>query len=530
MDTTRNLGLPLIAAGQAQKHVTHNEALTALDALVQLACLDKDLAAPPANPAEGDRYLVTAANPTGAWSGLSGQIVRFQDGVWVGTVPGPGWLAYLVDEADLYTFSGTAWISFRASLSALQNLARLGIGTTADATNRLAVKSEAALFSWDDVTPGSGSLRLALNKQAAAKDAGLSFQTGFSARALVGLLASDDLSLKVSADGSSFRTALTIAAGTGAVTAGFGASFGATTTRLLTVGPTALLTQRYDDASLAALSTRVNAGIGGAGQGVRDAVQIGSGASAVDSGYLDWYAADSYAAPANRSAKAKLSLVQAGAMVPVCIFDPAGPAITPPSAAGASSGSAALPWAYTHSQRLQLAPLATDPAGGLALGGLYANSSVTALKWYNGTAWARINNFAKFAAYANADAYIPTGTWTKVPFNNADSNDQGAFLAASNRFVAPEPGLYGFNVALVFKKNGASNPTVLEIQLYRNGGPAGRGRVAAPGTLVDGVTALALASTLKLAANDTVEVFARFTAADGYVAAADSLFSGQQLA
>ena len=43
---TANLALPLIAAGQAGKHVTHNEALAALDTLVQLACLDKDLTSP----------------------------------------------------------------------------------------------------------------------------------------------------------------------------------------------------------------------------------------------------------------------------------------------------------------------------------------------------------------------------------------------------------------------------------------------------------------------------------------------------
>jgi Protein of unknown function (DUF2793) len=47
MDATSNLHLPFIVAAQAQKHVTHNEALRALDAVVQLAVLDRDLAAPP---------------------------------------------------------------------------------------------------------------------------------------------------------------------------------------------------------------------------------------------------------------------------------------------------------------------------------------------------------------------------------------------------------------------------------------------------------------------------------------------------
>src|SRR3954454_11831150 len=81
MSVTPNLALPLIAAAQAQKHVTHNEALLAIDALVHCAVKDKHLAAPPAAPAEGDRYIV-AASPTGAWSGKAGMIAAWQDGVW----------------------------------------------------------------------------------------------------------------------------------------------------------------------------------------------------------------------------------------------------------------------------------------------------------------------------------------------------------------------------------------------------------------------------------------------------------------
>ena len=47
-------------AAQAQKHVTHNEALRILDTLVQLAVLDRDLTAPPGSPAEGERWIVKA--------------------------------------------------------------------------------------------------------------------------------------------------------------------------------------------------------------------------------------------------------------------------------------------------------------------------------------------------------------------------------------------------------------------------------------------------------------------------------------
>ncbi|MGH1588181.1 DUF2793 domain-containing protein [Methylobacterium phyllosphaerae] len=216
-DATPHLGLPLIAASQAQKHVTHNEALDRLDALVQLACLDKDLAAPPPSPAEGDRYLVVASEPGGAWVGLAGQVVRYADGVWTGAVPRAGWLAYLIDEADLYVFDGAAWTSFRRTLTAIQSVDRLGINTGADATNRLALKADAALLTWDDATPGSGDMRVFVNRKAAACDAALVFETGYTARALLGTLGSDDFTLKVSADGSAFATALTASAKTGGI-------------------------------------------------------------------------------------------------------------------------------------------------------------------------------------------------------------------------------------------------------------------------------------------------------------------------
>ena len=64
LDTTPNLGLPYIMAAQSQKHVTHNEALRALDAIVQLSVLDRDLAAPPGSPANGDRYIAASRSLT----------------------------------------------------------------------------------------------------------------------------------------------------------------------------------------------------------------------------------------------------------------------------------------------------------------------------------------------------------------------------------------------------------------------------------------------------------------------------------
>ena len=119
MDATTNLELPFIIAAQAQKHVTHNEALRALDAIVQLMVLDKDLSAPPGSPADAARYIV-AASPTGAWSGHAGHIAAYQDGAWAFYVPREGWLAWAADEDVLYAWTGSAWSAF--SGGGLENL------------------------------------------------------------------------------------------------------------------------------------------------------------------------------------------------------------------------------------------------------------------------------------------------------------------------------------------------------------------------------------------------------------------------
>jgi hypothetical protein len=207
MSETPNLGLPYIDGGQAQKHVTHNEALRIIDTAIQIAVLDRTRIAPPTAPVEGQRHVV-AAGASGAWGGHAQSIATWQDGAWAFLAPKAGWCIWSIADDVMLVFDGTAWRDLRNL--ALDNVAHLGINTTGDTTNRLSVKSDAVLLSHDDVTPGSGDMRAVLNKAGATKDAGLVFQTGFSARALLGLLGDDNFAIKVSADGAIFRPALAI--------------------------------------------------------------------------------------------------------------------------------------------------------------------------------------------------------------------------------------------------------------------------------------------------------------------------------
>lgn len=202
MENTANLKLPYILPSQAQKHVTHNEALRALDALVQLSVVGRDTAVPPGEPREGERHIVSG-QPQEGWSGHAHEIAVFQDGGWTFYAPLPGWVAFVLAENLLAVFDGAQWVPF-SSGETVEAGDKLGVNTEADDTNRLAVKSDAVLFSHDDVTPGTGDIHTTLNKAAAGRDAGLVFQTGWSTRALSGLLGDDDWKVKVSPDGHAF--------------------------------------------------------------------------------------------------------------------------------------------------------------------------------------------------------------------------------------------------------------------------------------------------------------------------------------
>jgi hypothetical protein len=354
MSQSPNLALPFLAAAQAQKHVTVNEALRALDALIQIAVESAALSAPPGSPANGQRWIV-GATPTGAWAGQADKLAAWQDGAWAFYAPQDGWTAWdratarslvyrasppgwvaaaaigisdadflLFDDVDPtkravfqlssissattrtytlpngtttlaglataqtfsgnQTFSGTVTVSsatatigtatgaatyglgtgatttgntktvnvataglsgsttvvnigstvsgaggqmvvnlpdvqFAASVLTINapaanlSAARIGIGgATADATNRLSVNAPATLLNH-----AGASHEATVNKAAAGNDAAFAFKTGFSTRALFGLLGSDDFTLKVSPDGSSYFDALVADRSTGRV-------------------------------------------------------------------------------------------------------------------------------------------------------------------------------------------------------------------------------------------------------------------------------------------------------------------------
>jgi hypothetical protein len=116
MSASSRLGLPYLAAAQAQKHVTVNESLLRLDALVQLTAVSATTAAQPASPLDGDIYILPAGKTGAAWGAMAdGAIAYYRDGVWEQLTPKSGWHCVAADTQTLYVRSASSWWSAAAN-------------------------------------------------------------------------------------------------------------------------------------------------------------------------------------------------------------------------------------------------------------------------------------------------------------------------------------------------------------------------------------------------------------------------------
>ncbi|MEM6666533.1 MAG: DUF2793 domain-containing protein [Pseudomonadota bacterium] len=210
MTTTHRLSLPLLEAAQAQKHITHNEALLDLETFVAPNLASRAILTPPVSPANGALYLIDGTG-AGAWAAKDGQIAVWRDGAWVYQNPVAGIVAHVADEGTHIAYDGTTWSDLGARIS-IDQIAKIGINTSANTTNRLSVSTPAML-----VTAESDDVQVKVNKQASADTASVLFQTGFSGRAEFGLTGDDNWHVKVSADGTSWSEALVADAATGRV-------------------------------------------------------------------------------------------------------------------------------------------------------------------------------------------------------------------------------------------------------------------------------------------------------------------------
>lgn len=110
MTQTDRLGLPLLAAGQAQKEITHNEALTILDLAIALTVERDDLSTPPPSPGAGLCWIV-AAGGSGDWLEKDGQIAGWTQAGWRFLAPRAGMRTWHGGHGHVVRFDGENWVS-----------------------------------------------------------------------------------------------------------------------------------------------------------------------------------------------------------------------------------------------------------------------------------------------------------------------------------------------------------------------------------------------------------------------------------
>lgn len=222
MADSPNLVLPYLAANQSQKHVTVNEALRCLDALVQVTVQSAALAAPPGSPSEGQRWIVAAA-ATGAWAGQSGKIAAWQDGAWAFYAPLDGWTAVDVSSDTLLMFN---------------------VGTGIWANIITGIFSDAAFTLQDDIDPTkqarfqiagftAGATRVFTLPDATTSLAGLAVAQTFSAKQTLSN-ANNDLGTSTGTGTTNLASGATLSGNTKTVNIGTAGVSGSTTN--LTIG------------------------------------------------------------------------------------------------------------------------------------------------------------------------------------------------------------------------------------------------------------------------------------------------------
>lgn len=117
-ETTPRFALPLLEAGQAQKEMFHNEALIALEALIQPVAETLGDDTPPSAPIVGRSWIVGPA-PNGAWAGQAGAVASWGDGGWRFVTPVDGMCLWVAALGLWARRAGGAWTSGLVPASAL---------------------------------------------------------------------------------------------------------------------------------------------------------------------------------------------------------------------------------------------------------------------------------------------------------------------------------------------------------------------------------------------------------------------------
>ncbi len=110
LENTPRLAFPLLAAGQAQKEVTHNEALIRADMLIQPVVQAVGINTPPSSPSAGQCWII-GDSPSGVWADQAACMACWTDTGWVFALPIPGMTALDQSSDQVIQYKSGQWTS-----------------------------------------------------------------------------------------------------------------------------------------------------------------------------------------------------------------------------------------------------------------------------------------------------------------------------------------------------------------------------------------------------------------------------------
>jgi hypothetical protein len=115
--TTPNLALPFLLASQADKHVSVNSALTALDSLVQTSAVSRTTLSQPVAPNLGDVYLLPSGKTGAVWSTMAdGVLATWNEEGWLAFTPRVGFIVFVQNEGVHIVRTATGWAPLSAQV------------------------------------------------------------------------------------------------------------------------------------------------------------------------------------------------------------------------------------------------------------------------------------------------------------------------------------------------------------------------------------------------------------------------------
>ena len=107
-EQSARFALPLLVAGQAEKEVCHNEALSRIDAALHASVVDGPLSDPPSAPSVGQTWVVGSGG-SGDWAGQEGNLAAWTSGGWRFVPPILGMMAWHAVRGCWVYWTGSAW-------------------------------------------------------------------------------------------------------------------------------------------------------------------------------------------------------------------------------------------------------------------------------------------------------------------------------------------------------------------------------------------------------------------------------------